>query len=298
MKILKILTAVMTLMLFMISGCGGGGKGTNGKFRIVTSFYPMYLHAINVTDGIDGVEVVNLTAPQTGCLHDYQLTTEDMKTLSSADVLVVNGLGMESFLDKAAEISDLKIIDLSKNEDIRPIVVNGEANPHVWLSSSYAERQVIELCNQLSQIDPDHSVDYKKNALKYVTRLETLSEEMHNRLDALYGKEIVTFHEAFPYFADEFGLIIAAVVEREPGTEPSPKELAEIIDKIKTLPVKVIFTEPQYSPAAAQTIANETGAKIYTLDPIVTGEATPVALDDYLNKMRQNMMTVESAFKQ
>ncbi|MBR1859834.1 MAG: zinc ABC transporter substrate-binding protein [Selenomonadaceae bacterium] len=288
----------MTLMLFMISGCGGGGKGTNGKFRIVTSFYPMYLHAINVTDGIDGVEVVNLTAPQTGCLHDYQLTTEDMKTLSSADVLVVNGLGMESFLDKAAEISDLKIIDLSKNEDIRPIVVNGEPNPHVWLSVSYAERQVIELCNQLSQIDPDHSVDYKKNALKYVTRLETLSEEMHNRLDALYGKEIVTFHEAFPYFADEFGLIIAAVVEREPGTEPSPKELAEIIDKIKTLPVKVIFTEPQYSPAAAQTIANETGAKIYTLDPIVTGEATPVALDDYLNKMRQNMMTVESAFKQ
>ena len=81
----------------------------------------------------------------------------------------------------------------------------------------------------------------------------------------------MTFHEAFPYFAKEFNLNIISVVEREPGTEPTPAELQETIEQVKKLPVKVLFTEPQYSPSAAETIARETGAKIYTLDPVVTG---------------------------
>lgn len=287
---------IVILMCLMISGCGDG-KGTDGKFRIVTSFYPMYLHTINLTKGINEVEVVNLTKPQTGCLHDYQLTTEDMKTLSTANVFVANGFGMESFLDKAAEVSDLKVIDLSKASDINPIETNGEINPHVWLSITYAKRQVIELSNQLSQIDPDHSADYKKNALEYVTKLDELRDEMHIELDILPNKDIVTFHEAFPYFAKEFNLNIMDVVEREPGTEPSPKELAETIDKLKTLPVKVIFTEPQYSPNAAETIANETGANIYTLDPIVTGEAAEENADDYINKMLKNKETLKTALQ-
>ena len=291
----KFLIIVM-LMCLLISGCNDG-KGTDGKFRIVTSFYPMYLHTINLTKGINDVEVVNLTKPQTGCLHDYQLTTEDMKTLSTANVFVANGFGMESFLDKAAEVSDLKVIDLSKASDINPIETNGEINPHVWLSITYAKRQVIELSNQLSQIDPDHSADYKKNALEYVTKLDELRDEMHIELDVLPNKDIVTFHEAFPYFAKEFDLNIIDVVEREPGTEPSPKELAETIDKLKTLPVKVIFTEPQYSPNAAETIANETGANIYTLDPIVTGEAAEENADDYINKMLKNKETLKTALQ-
>ena len=292
----KVWTLLLVICTFTLIGCNSG-KGTDGKFRIVTSFYPMYLHTINLTKGIDDVEVVNLTAPQTGCLHDYQITTEDMKTLAGADVLVANGFGMESFLDKAAEVSDLKVIDLSKNIDIIPIETNGEVNPHIWLSVEFAKRQVIELCNRLSEYDPDHSIDYKKNALNYVTRLDDLSERMHDQLDLLQNKDIVTFHEAFPYLADEFGFNIVAVVEREPGTEPTPKELAETIDKLNTLPVKVIFTEPQYSPSAAQTIANETGAKIYTLDPIVTGEAVPDSADDYINKMRENMITLKAALQ-
>ena len=294
---MKKILLLMLILSLIVTGCGGNGKGTDGKFRIVTSFYPMYLHAINLTKGINDVEVVNLTSPQTGCLHDYQLTTEDMKTLASGNVLVVNGFGMESFLDKAAEVSDLKIVDLSKAENITPIETDGEVNPHVWLSFTYAKRQVIELCNQLSQLDPDHSIDYKKNALDYVTRLDELRDQMHDELDMLPNKDIVTFHEAFPYFAKEFDLNIVAVIEREPGTEPSPKELAETIDKINTLPVKVIFTEPQYSPSAAQTIANETGAKIYTLDPIVTGKAEPSSDDDYFNKMRENMITLKAALQ-
>ena len=289
---MKKFTIILMLITLIITGCGGNGKGTDGKLRIVTSFYPMYLHTINLTKGIKDVEVVNLTAPQTGCLHDYQITTEDMKTLSTANFLVVNGFGMESFLDKAAEVSDLKIIDLSQAEDITPIEINGEVNPHVWLSITYAKRQVIYLCDRLSEFDPEHSSEYKKNALEYVTELDKLREQIHEELDLLPNKDIVTFHEAFPYFAKEFNLNIIDVVEREPGTEPSPKELAETIDKLKKLPVKVIYTEPQYSPDAAKTIAAETGANIYTLDPIVTGETKEENSNDYINKMLDNMLTL------
>lgn len=292
----KILLLTLILMLTFITGCGGG-KGTDGKLRIVTSFYPMYLHVINVTKGIKDVEVVNLTPPQTGCLHDYQLTTEDMKTLSSADIFVANGFGMESFLDKATSISDLKVIDLSQTDEINPIETNGEINPHVWLSLTYAKRQVIELCNQLSLLDKDHSLDYKKNTLDYVTKLDAVREQMHNELDFLPNKDIVTFHEAFPYFAKEFDLNIVSVIEREPGTEPTPKELTETIDKLNTLSTKVIFTEPQYSPKAAETIVKETGAKIFILDPIVTGEAIPSKLDDYIERMNLNAQTLKNALK-
>ena len=292
---MKKLSLLLLMLVFITAGCGGG-KGTDGKFRIVTSFYPMYIDAINVAKNIDNVEVVNLTAPQTGCLHDYQLTTEDMKTLETADVFVVNGFGMESFLDKVSEaLPNLKIINLSENGEIIPIKNNDEINPHVWLNTMYAKKQVIELSNELSQIDKDNSLNYKKNALDYVQQLDALSDTMHNAIDFLPNKDIVTFHEAFPYFAQEFDLNIIAVIEREPGTEPSPKELAETIEKLKSKSVKVIFTEPQYSPKAAQTIADETGAKIYTLDPIVTGEANENSANDYINKMRQNMNVLVTA---
>ena len=86
---------IMILSMIMV-GCGGG-KGTDGKLRIVTSFYPIYLDTINLAGGVEGVEVVNLTKPQTGCLHDYQLTTEDMKMLETADIFVVNGFGHGEF---------------------------------------------------------------------------------------------------------------------------------------------------------------------------------------------------------
>ena len=120
---------------------------------------------------------------------------------------------------------------------------------------------------------------------------------MHANLDNLPHKDIVTFHEAFPYFAKEFHLNIIRVIEREPGTEPTPKELEDTIAEVKKLPVKVLFTEPQYSPLAAKTIAEATGAKIYELDPVVTGEATPDAADAYLTAMRKNMEVLKEALQ-
>ena len=120
---------------------------------------------------------------------------------------------------------------------------------------------------------------------------------MHEAIDDLPNRNIITFHEAFPYFAEEFNLNIVDVVEVEAGTEPSPKQLEETIEIAKANNVKSLFTEPQYAAKAAETIAKETGIKLYTLDPIVTGDSTPDSYDDYINKMKENLETLKEALK-
>ncbi len=291
----KIFCLALILLTFALTGCGSDKKDED-TLKIVTSFYPIYLDVINITRGVDGVQVVNLTPSQTGCLHDYQLTPEDMKTLETADILVVNGLGMENFLDKVKETRpDLKIIDASDTPDIVPIMENGVPNPHVWLSVTYAIAQVKNISSKLCELDSVRAEKYKRHTLEYVDELTTLRDELHLSLDLLQNKEIVTFHEAFPYLAAELNLKVVAVIEREPGTEPTPQELAETIEKINALEHKVIFTEPQYSSKAAETIARETGAKIFELDPIVTGEAKSDKLLDYVDRMLTNILTLGKA---
>ena len=297
----KILSLLLLVLSVALVGCGGTDKPAEKKtaepFRIVTSFYPMYVATINITDGVDGVEVYNMTKPQTGCLHDYQLMTEDMKTLEKADAFVINGAGMEDFMDKVTEQQKkLKVIDASRGIELIHDDEEGD-NPHVWLSVTDAITQVRNIADQLKEADPAHAAAYEKNAVAYIEKLTSLKSEMHAALDNVPHKDIVTFHEAFPYFAKEFNLNIIGVVEREPGTEPTPTELQETIEQVNALPTKVLFTEPQYSPAAAETIARETGAKIYTLDPVVTGEATPAAKNAYIDMMKKNMKTLQEALK-
>lgn len=295
----NMLFCLLASLCLLLTGCGGtntAGGGKDGSFHIVTSFYPMYVATINITQGVDGVTVTNMTKPQTGCLHDYQLMTEDMKTLEKADAFVINGAGMESFLDKVIEQrKNLKIIDASKGIEL--LKDDDEENPHVWLSVTDAILQVKNIAEQLKAADPKHADAYEKNAAAYIKKLEALKAEMHAELDTVPNKDIVTFHEAFPYFAKEFGLNIISVVEREPGTEPTPAELQSTIEQVKKLPVKVLFTEPQYSPSAAETIARETGAKIYTLDPVVTGEANEQAINAYIDTMKKNMETLKTALQ-
>lgn len=287
---------IFLLILLTLTMAGCGGNSGDGKLHIVTSFYPMYLDAVNIAGNLEGVVVENLTAPQTGCLHDYQLTTEDMKKLESADIFIINGLGMENFLDKVtAARKDLKIIDASQSEEIYLLKDGEEINPHVWMSVTYAMHQVKTISKKLCELDPDHADAYKKNTLDYLNKLSTLRDEMHLALDNLPNKDIVTFHEAFPYFAAEFKLKIVGVIEREPGTEPTPQELSDTIKTVNAMPVKVLFTEPQYSPKAAETIARETGAKIFQLDPVTTGESKPENSSAYIDAMEENMLTLVKA---
>jgi len=266
----------------------------NGRI-ILASFYPMYISTLNVAQGVPGLKVVNMTKPQTGCLHDYQLTPQDMKTLSTAWVFVVNGGGMEAFIDKAVKQQPmLKIIDASKGIEL--IKGDGEEgdNPHVWVSVSCAILQVKNVADGLAAADTANAAKYQANAAAYIVKLEALKTKMHKGLANIVSRDIITFHEAFPYFAKEFNLHIAAVIEREPGSEPSAGEFAKTIKTIKSHNVKALFAEPQYPAKAAQTIARETGLKVYTLDPAASG---PDSKDAYLRIMESNLVQLQAALK-
>lgn len=269
--------------------------GEAKEIKIVASFYPVYIMAKNVIKDVPGVSVQNLTSPLTGCLHDYTVTANDMKKLADAQIFVVNGAGMESFLDKIiAQHPHLKIVQLSEG---MPFIKGGGDegdNPHVWVSISNAIIQVENLGKAMEEIDPSYKELYAKNTADYTEKLEELRRKMHSELAPYGGRSIITFHEAFFYFAREFDLKIVAVVEREPGSEPNAKELAETIDLIKKNGVLPLFSEPQYSAVAAQTIAQETGAKVYVLDPAVTG---PDDYDAYINIMEKNLGVLKEAFK-
>ena len=263
------------------------------NINVVASFYPMYIMAINVCKDVPGVKVANLTPPMSGCLHDYSITANDMKKLVGANVFIANGAGMESFLNKIVEqYPAIKIATLA--DDIPLIKGEGNEgdNPHVWVSISDAMLQVKNLGKAMEAFDPVHKNLYRKNTNSYIAKLEALRSRMQSELAPFKGKKIITFHEAFPYFAQEFGLEIAAVVEREPGSEPSAKELAETVDLIRNSGIKSLFSEPQYPVTAADTIAKETGAIVYVLDPAVTGPDDP---DAYLNIMEKNLTTLKKA---
>ena len=303
-KLTKILTIVFAASM-LLTGCNNSAESnnsieSNNKLTIVTSFYPMYISTLNIVKDIPNVEVINMTAPQTGCLHDYSLSTKDLKTLSSADIFVINGAGMESFLDDVIdEYSDLKIIEASNGISLIEDTDHDEhdVNPHVWVSISKNIEEVSNIAKELSAFDPNHASEYEANADAYIAKLENLRTEMHAALDNVNNKDIITFHEAFPYFAEEFNLNIAGVIEVEPDSEPSAKEVENIISIINEKNIKALFTEPQYSSKIADTIAKETGASIYTLDPIVTGDANEDAYDDYIVKMQENLNTLKEALK-
>lgn len=311
----KILTIIIVTSLFL-TGCNNSAKSnnsteSNNKLTIVTSFYPMYISTLNIVKDIPNVEVLNMTTPQTGCLHDYSLSTKDLKTLSNADILIINGAGMESFLDDVIdEYSDLKIIEASKGIDLIEDTEHDDhtedhdhedhdhdVNPHVWVSISKNIEEVSNIAEELSSLDPNHANEYQYNANEYIAKLENLKTEMHSTLDNIAHKDIITFHEAFPYFAEEFGLNIVGIIEIEPDSEPSAKEVENIISIINEKNIKALFTEPQYSSKIADTIAKETGASIYTLDPIVTGDSNEKAYNDYIIKMQENLNTLKEALK-
>ncbi len=253
---------------------------------IMTSFYPVYVLAQNVLADVGGVTLKNMTAPTTGCLHDYQLLAGDVRALAQADALVINGAGMEHYLDAlTAQLPGLNIVDCSTGIELMPDEHEGEMNAHIWLDAQNAARMAENMGEALAALLPGQADKIKANAAEYAAALRALDEEIKQTLDALAARDIVTFHEAFPYFAEAYGLNVVAVVTVEADEALSPRRLAEVIDLVRAAGNPPLFTEPQYAPDAAVAIHNETGAPIYALDPLVTGEGDRTAYQDV---MREN----------
>lgn len=288
MKLSKFIFLPFIMTALVLTGCSKSQEKSDNTTKITATFYPLYIMLENITEGADNISLSMLAPANTGCLHDYQLTTRDMKALENCDILVANGAGMEDFLDKALQIKKDTTIIASHGY---PLV---QDNAHVWVSPKGAIYQVQQITEGLCTYDSKNSSIYIANCNKYVAELEALSNEMHSTLDAFKGSKVITFHEAFPYFADEFELDTVAVIEREAGTEPSAKELNDMIKLIKEEQKAngkiALFAEPQYSSSSAEVISKETGLTVGELDPGVTGSLDK---DSYLKAMRANLKVLE-----
>lgn len=300
---MKKLLCLMLILLLVPAACLAE--------TVVTSFYPIYLFTLNLTTGVEDVAVYNMAGVDTGCLHDYQLQTSDMKLLAKADLFLINGAGMESFLeDVTATFPNLPVVVATEGIELLEAENEGEThvhdahdehdhdheyNAHVWLDAANAQQMVINLAQGLMDAMPDKAEAIAANRDDYLARLQALDAQLREGLAGLERRDVITFHEAFPYFAQAYGLNVAAVVNRDHDDSLSPARLAELVGIVRELGVPPLFVEPQYEDLAATTIANETGAKIYTLDPVVTGPSEDIPLTYYEDVMLQNMRTLLEA---
>lgn len=277
-RIAKILILSL-LCVSLFAGCAPEKK--SNKDIIVTSFYPVYLFTSNLVNGIDEAEVVNMTEQNTGCLHDYQLLSGDMKLLGEAKVLVVNGAGMESFLDKITQqLPELPVINAAENvELLEECEEGGEheghhhgANAHVWLSIPNAVNEVNHIAEKLIEIYPQHESVILNNREIYISKLEAADSEIREILAPVQGSKVLSFHEAYDYFADEYGIVIAGSIEADDGGEPGTRELAETVGLIRRENIGALFTEPAYKGSAAGILSRETGAEIFVLNPVTSAE--------------------------
>ena len=300
MKRMLALLLSLLLLTLSLSGCGAEKKQ---DVNVMATFYPVYILAENLLDGVEGVTLSSMTPPSTGCLHDYQLLTSDMRSLSRAQALLINGAGMESFLPAVEkQFPGLMIVDCSQGvtllaeEDDDELEEehhdHGEYNAHIWLDPKNAAKMVENMRQALTELLPEAAEKINQNAAAYTARLTALDTELAAAIAALPNQKIVTFHEAFPYFAAAYGLEVVAVVALEPDEPVSPRMLSQVAQKVREAGNPPLFAEPQYEGAALRAIAQETGAPVYELDPLVTGDG---ALTAYEDVMRKNLAVLEAA---
>ena len=259
------------------------------ELTVVTSFYPMYIATENVIGDATDVRLENLSEPQTGCLHDFQLTPEDMKLLSTADVFIINGGGIESFMkDVAAAYPDLTIIEACEN--VQLLAEENDENAHAWMSIAAYETQVQTIADELGKADAAHKDLYEANAKAYKEKLEPLKERQKKIAEAANGQNVILFHEAYDYVAEDYGLNVSYVLDLDEERQVSAGEIADVLAAVKKDHVKYILAEELYGKSTGDTIEAESDVKVLYLDPLNKGNYDA---DSYLEGMSKNMDILE-----
>ncbi|HIT89837.1 MAG TPA: zinc ABC transporter substrate-binding protein [Candidatus Merdenecus merdavium] len=305
-------------------------KEQEGKIEVLTSFYPMYIATKNVTKDMEHIHVQNMAGPTAGCLHDYQLTPEDMMKLSKADIFVINGGGIEAFMeDVMKQYPELTVINASENiEMLRNDSYEGEGhshsddeatkeeqvdhdhvedevedhsdhdhgefNAHVWMDIDKYKQEVEKIADSIGAYDSDYQETYHSNAAAYEDKLDRLQTEVVSTMENLSSEHVVIFHDAFVYFAKAYGLEVDYVIDMDENTSLSANQVAQIVDVVKAHDIQLLFCEEQYSTLISDSIARETGAEVFILDSLVTGDDS---YDSYIHGMEKNMEILKEALQ-
>lgn len=275
------------------------------ELMIVTSFYPVYVAATNVAGGISGVTVENLSQPQTGCLHDFQLAPGDMMLLSRADAFVINGGGMEGFLGEVAgEYPNLAVVNagdrIFSEEGTDSFEEEHEGheghhhteNAHAWMSIPHYMEQVAAIRDGLVELDPERRTLYEDHAEAYLSKIQSLKEEAESLKELASGQPVILLHEAFWYLAEDYGFSVEYVLNLDEEQSVSAGEVADLMDLMEEKNIRIILAEDLYGRDLGDTIEEETGIKVYYLDTLTRGDGSP---DSWLRGMEENISILKEA---
>ena len=286
-------TAGIVFLMLLTLMCGAALAQT----RVLATTFPVYQIVRNITQNVPA-----------GCPHDYALTPQDMSKLAQADILVLNGLGLEAFLGSpsARAKKELHTIDSSKGiSGLLPYTDaeatheeheghhHGGMNPHLFASPRMAAQMTRSIAGQLADLNPANAATYWANAENYARTLDALADEFAALGGTLKKNRIITQHGVFDYLARDMGLDVVAVIQADDTQAPSASDMMKLIKAIRSQHVGAIFTEPQYPDKVAATLSRETGVATAKLDPVATGPAI-APLDYYEKTMRANLHTLES----
>lgn len=258
------------------------------EISVMTSFYPLYEFTKQV--GQDKVRVSLLVPPGIEP-HDWEPTINELQKMYEANLIVINGIGFESWVDDIDTInSGIVIVDTSTGVSLINID-HSSVDPHIWLNPVMAKTQVTNIVNALVKIDPTNEKFYRDNAKSYQAKLDSLDTKIKNELSAC-KKDFITFHNAFSYFSIQYDLNQYTIIKsNDSHSEPTLKTLEQIINLAKKFNIDVIFAEEALDTRTSQVIANEIGAKVLVLSPIEVGDEN----SNYLSKMENNLSNLKEA---
>jgi zinc transport system substrate-binding protein len=273
--------------------------------RVITSFFPLYCWTANVVGDHAQVECL---LPARAEPHDYAFTPGDARRLHDADLIVVNGLTLEGWLPKflrGAPDGSSRVVNISTGMGAQLIEGGHEhhhhehsetkhANPHVWLDPVLAAHGVSNILAALQRISPRDASTYASNAQIYVGKLHQLDRDIRAGLAGMTDRTIVTYHDAFPYFARRYGFEIAGVVEEVPEVNPTPKYLARLSRLMRERNIRVIFVAAGGRTRLAERIAADLRVKLVELDTLETGPLHPAA---YEERMRHNLSVLQQQLR-
>lgn len=284
----------LLLTLFcLLATCGCAPAKENAPVLATTR--PVYDLTVFLCQGTS-LEVELLITENVSCLHDYSLSTAQMKKLENAKLVIMSGAGLEDFqediLSGHAFLCDAsENVELLEGEECHEHEHEGhhhEHDAHIWLSPVNAKVMAENICNALISKFPDRASLFSQNLIQLQADLDDLQHYGEEVLSELSCRELITFHDGFAYLAQAFDLTILAAVEEESGSEASAKDLIELIEEVRHHDLPAIFNETNGSCSASSIISRETGVMVYTLD-MCMGDG------NYFENMYQNINTLKEA---
>jgi ABC-type Zn uptake system ZnuABC Zn-binding protein ZnuA len=281
------------LLLAVVAACGSpegpDGSGAEGALPVVAT--TTILADLVRQVGGDRVQVTSLV-PKGGEVHTFDPTPTDVRRVAAARLVVANGLGLDDWLADLARDAGTAAPVLRLSEDLPGVTYHSgdhedePANPHLWLDVRHAARYVDRIQEALAAVDPDGAGAYAAGADAYRARLTELDAEIRERLAALpaANRIVISFHDAFPYFASAYGLEIVGTVVDAPGQDPSAGEIADLVGVVRASGARAILAEAQFSPRLAGTIAGETG--VVVVSDLYTDSVGDPPADTYEGVMR------------